>query len=49
VVTPLRFHGVDDARAALDAFFADVSTAVLEGNMDREERPEDYRIVKVPD
>jgi len=46
---PWRFHTVEAAQTAIDEFFADVRTAVTEGNMDREEDKNDYRIVEVAD
>jgi len=45
VETPLRFQTIDEAQAALEAFFALTKEAVAQGNMDVEEDPADYRIV----
>ncbi len=44
---PLRFENVQEARAELDDFFANVKAAVASGDMDVEENPADYRIVEV--
>lgn len=44
--TPMRFRTVDDARAALDTFFAEVKAAVIAGTLDIEEARTDYRIVE---
>ena len=46
---PLRFQSVEAAQAAIDAFFAEVKVAVSEGNIDREEARNDYRIVEAVD
>jgi hypothetical protein len=45
-ITPMRFCTVDDAQAELDEFFAAVKAAVVAGNMDTKENPDDYRIVE---
>lgn len=44
---PLRFESREEARAALDAFFAEVANAVAAGATDMEKHPADYRIVEV--
>lgn len=49
IVAPLRFKSTEEARTALNAFFAQIRTAVLEGNLDVEERSEHYRIVPAAD
>ena len=46
---PTRFESYQEAQAALDIFFTDVSAAVVAGNMDAEEVRDDYRIVPASD
>jgi len=44
-VQPMRFSSIKDAREAIDDFVADVREAVVRGDLDIEEDPDDYRIV----
>jgi len=42
---PMRFETIEQAQAALEEFFAEITIAVAAGDMDMEENPDDYRIV----
>ena len=46
---PLRFGDLFVARRVLAQFFAEVKSAVREGNMDIEEAADDYRIAETDD
>ena len=42
---PLRFPSVKQAQEGLEEYFNEIKTAVVAGNMDKEEVRDDYRIV----
>ena len=46
---PQRFADRPAAQAALDEFFAEVQSAVRDGDRSTEESPDDYRIVEATD